>query len=66
MTPMDYIKENISVTSSRKLLYNCIFNRHKIEYEEDEGDRIMAGKVYILFFINLRLGLSELITNEKS
>ncbi|GJQ80920.1 hypothetical protein Trydic_g4737 [Trypoxylus dichotomus] len=45
MKPMDYIKENISITSSRKLLYNCIFNRHKVEFEEEEEkERIMSGK----------------------
>ncbi|KAK9744704.1 hypothetical protein QE152_g7472 [Popillia japonica] len=46
LTPMDYIKESINITSSRRLLYNCIFNRHKIEYEEDEEnqERIMSGK----------------------
>lgn len=46
MTPMEYIQENVSITSSRRLLYNCIFNRHKVEFEEDEEQqRIMSGKV---------------------
>lgn len=49
ITPMDYIKENVHITSSRRLLYNCIFNRHKVEFEEeDEQERIMSGKVSLI------------------
>lgn len=50
MTPMEYIKNNVSISSARKLLYNCVFNKHKIEYEdidgiEQEHDRKLAGTV---------------------
>lgn len=54
MTPMEYIKENISISSARKQLYNIIFNRHIEENEEGEKERKLIGKVeitYLMYFI---------------
>lgn len=55
MSPMDYIKDNISISSPRKLLYRCVFQKCKIETEEgDEDSKAISGKVRIRkFFQNL-------------
>lgn len=46
MTPLDYVRENVSISSTRKLLYNCIFNKFKIETEgEQEYERKVSGEV---------------------
>lgn len=46
MTPLDYIRENVSITSTRKLLYNCIFNKFKMDIEDDhEYERKLSGEV---------------------
>lgn len=52
LTPMDYVRNHVTVSNARKSLYNCVFNKHKIEYEEIEGvepntDRKLAGAVSI-------------------
>ncbi|XP_018566349.1 uncharacterized protein LOC108907241 [Anoplophora glabripennis] len=45
MTPLDYVRENISITSARKLLYNCIFNKFKMEVEGGgEYERKVSGE----------------------
>lgn len=42
MSPMDYIKENVSVTSARKLLYGCVFKKFRIKTDEHEENLILA------------------------
>ncbi|XP_057667786.1 uncharacterized protein LOC130900879 [Diorhabda carinulata] len=45
MTPIDYVKDNVRITSARKLLYNCIFEKYKIEIEDEtEYDRRLHCK----------------------
>ncbi|KAJ8926518.1 hypothetical protein NQ314_021120 [Rhamnusium bicolor] len=45
MTPIDYVKENVSITSARKLLYNCIFNKFKMDADDDHVyERKLSGK----------------------
>lgn len=49
MTPLSYIEEHVIVTSSRKLLYNSIFNRHKNDNEIDnEHQRLLLGKSIVI------------------
>ncbi|KAK4873631.1 hypothetical protein RN001_012991 [Aquatica leii] len=45
MTPLEYVTEHVSVSNTRKQLYNYIFNRHKNENDlENEHHRILSGK----------------------
>lgn len=50
MTPMDYIKNHIFVSSRRKLLYNVIFNKHLEENEFGDKERILFGKVSFFLY----------------
>jgi len=47
MTPLQYIKSYVYISSGRRQLYNTVFNRHKEELEE----RQILGKVYKHYFI---------------
>ncbi|CAH0563738.1 unnamed protein product [Brassicogethes aeneus] len=56
MTPMDYVKNHIFLSSSRKLLYNCVFTRFRDENDLDnELDRKISGKV-LQDALNLMMG----------
>ncbi|CAG9769572.1 unnamed protein product [Ceutorhynchus assimilis] len=45
MTPIAYIRDHVSVSSERKLLFNCIFNKFKMEADlENEHERKLSGK----------------------
>ncbi|KAJ8953941.1 hypothetical protein NQ318_019184 [Aromia moschata] len=45
MTPIDYVRDNVSITSARKLLYNCIFNKYKLELDEcNNYERKLSGE----------------------
>lgn len=45
MTPIEYVKEHVNISSERKLLFNCIFNKFKMEAElENEHDRKLSGQ----------------------
>jgi hypothetical protein len=44
MTPLYYIQNHVSLSSPRKLLYNCIFNKFKMDSEiESNGERKISG-----------------------
>lgn len=46
MSPMDYIKDNVSVTSARKLLYSCVFKKFRFKIEDEEvEENWIPGKV---------------------
>lgn len=47
MTPLEYIRDHVTITKSRKLLYNCIFNQFKMESDlgEFEIQRKLSGTV---------------------
>ncbi|CAG9830692.1 unnamed protein product [Diabrotica balteata] len=46
LTPIDYVKDNIYITSPRKLLYNCIFEKYRMENDDEtEHDRQLHCKV---------------------
>lgn len=48
MTPMEYARESVTITSSRKLLYNCIFNKYKMEQDDDNDyKRKLLAKVLV-------------------
>ncbi|XP_008197167.1 uncharacterized protein LOC103314071 isoform X1 [Tribolium castaneum] len=55
MTPLQYIQNNVSITSPRKLLYNCIFNKFKIDELEATSERKIRGKD-IQSALNLMMG----------
>ncbi|XP_069701857.1 uncharacterized protein [Periplaneta americana] len=44
LTPMEYMKSYISISSARLQLYNIVFNRHREELDEDETKRLILGK----------------------
>ncbi|KAJ8916127.1 hypothetical protein NQ315_004494 [Exocentrus adspersus] len=45
MTPLDYVRENVSISSARKLLYNCIFNKFRMEGDGDSDcERRLHGE----------------------
>lgn len=37
MTPLEYVRDMVTLTSARKLLYNCIFSKYKAEQQEEDG-----------------------------
>ncbi|XP_030761864.1 uncharacterized protein LOC115886732 [Sitophilus oryzae] len=44
ITPLIYAKEHVSITSGRKLLFNCVFNKFKMETDIDDAyERKMSG-----------------------
>ncbi|KAF7282148.1 hypothetical protein GWI33_003114 [Rhynchophorus ferrugineus] len=44
MTPLTYAREHVFISSGRKLLFNCVFNKFKMEADlENEYDRKLAG-----------------------
>ncbi|XP_060522521.1 uncharacterized protein LOC132699689 [Cylas formicarius] len=46
MTPLDYVANHLSISSKRKLLYNCIFNKFKLETDTNiTYERKISGKV---------------------
>jgi hypothetical protein len=47
MTPLQYLKSYVYISSGRQQLYNTVFNRHKEELEE----RQILGKVRKHYFI---------------
>lgn len=49
MSTLDYVKNHVSVNSSRKLLYNCVFNKLKMEIEVKTDKRVIQGKVLFCF-----------------
>lgn len=49
MTPLEYIKNNVTISSPRKLLYNCIFNKFKID-ELKASERKLRGQVITNFY----------------
>ncbi|XP_072380490.1 uncharacterized protein [Diabrotica undecimpunctata] len=45
LTAIDYVKDNIYITSPRKLLYNCIFEKYRMENDDEtEHDRQLHCK----------------------
>nr|CAD7403668.1 unnamed protein product [Timema cristinae] len=44
MTPMQYIRMHVSISSGRRLLYNRVFNRYKEDLDDDEMERRMLGQ----------------------
>ncbi|XP_050503692.1 uncharacterized protein LOC114326279 [Diabrotica virgifera virgifera] len=45
LTPIEYVKDNIYITSPRKLLYNCIVEKYRMENDdENECDRQLHCK----------------------
>lgn len=46
MTPLEYVHAHVSISSTRKQLYNVVFNRHKNETDiENEHQRRLSGVV---------------------
>ncbi|CAH1968938.1 unnamed protein product [Acanthoscelides obtectus] len=37
MTPLQYVRNHVNLSSQRKLLYNCIFRRYKIELDDEHS-----------------------------
>ncbi|XP_044253371.1 uncharacterized protein LOC123004262 [Tribolium madens] len=64
MTPLQYIQKNVSITSPRKLLYNCIFNKFKIDELEATSERKIRGKD-IQSALNLMMGRAMTEKQEK-
>lgn len=61
---MEYVKDNVSITSPRKLLYNCIFNKCKAEFcDEDDKRKTLPGKG-VLKALNLIMGKN--LTDEQA
>lgn len=52
MTPLEYVRDHINITSVRKLLYNCIFNKFKMEADEEDTGRKLLGSVRKCVHIN--------------
>ncbi|XP_066138711.1 uncharacterized protein [Euwallacea fornicatus] len=44
MTPIEYLQENVSISSERKLLFNCIFNKFKTDIDS-KVERKMSSHV---------------------
>ncbi|XP_066256818.1 uncharacterized protein [Euwallacea similis] len=44
MTPVEYLQENVTISSERKLLFNCIFNKFKTDTDL-KLERKMSGHV---------------------
>ncbi|XP_025831846.1 uncharacterized protein LOC108732558 [Agrilus planipennis] len=46
LTPLEYLRDNVVISSARKLLYKCVFNKHRPE--DDIGQkstrRVILGK----------------------
>lgn len=62
---MDYIKDNVSITSARKLLYGCVFKRFRIKTDEEHEENLILGKVKIatgLISLLYIFSLQELIS----
>lgn len=52
MTPIEYARDMVNITSPRKLLYNCIFNKYKMEQDDDNGyKRKLHAKVHRILVI---------------
>nr|XP_023027621.1 uncharacterized protein LOC111515637 [Leptinotarsa decemlineata] len=63
LTPLEYLKDNVHITSSRKLLYNCIFNQYKIDKDDDiDYERRVSGKS-LESCLNLVMG--KTLTNQQ-
>ncbi|RZC41389.1 uncharacterized protein BDFB_002019, partial [Asbolus verrucosus] len=54
MTPLTYLQHHVNISSPRKLLYNCIFNKFKIESETDSERRIKGKEIQNA--LNLMMG----------
>ncbi|VEN40941.1 unnamed protein product [Callosobruchus maculatus] len=35
MSPLEYVKDNVNLSSPRKLLYNCIFSKYKMKLDDE-------------------------------
>lgn len=44
MTPLDYVRDHVSISSERKLLFNCIFNKFKMDNPRGSGDKHISGQ----------------------
>ncbi|KAJ3644663.1 hypothetical protein Zmor_022375 [Zophobas morio] len=55
MTPLEYVQNNVVISSPRKLLYNCIFNKFKLDDVEVKTERKLIGKE-IQSALNLMMG----------
>lgn len=67
LTPLEYVREHVSVTSARKLLYGCIYNKIKNELSEDQEVEIkLLPGTSIIPALNLMMGkdLSEKQSQE--
>ncbi|CAH1154400.1 unnamed protein product [Phaedon cochleariae] len=63
LTPIEYLRDNVQITSARKLLYNCIFDQWKMEMEDDvDYERQILGKE-LQSCLNLVMG--KLLTCEQ-
>ncbi|PSN51473.1 hypothetical protein C0J52_00707 [Blattella germanica] len=58
MTPMEYIRNYVSISSGRRLLYNRVFNRHRkvLEEEEEEDDDAQTDRYMLGQSVTTALG----------
>lgn len=61
MTPLEYVQNNVVISSPRKLLYNCIFNKFKMDDVEVKTERKLIGKVSFIFY---KVGNTMLVVFE--
>ncbi|RZF41664.1 hypothetical protein LSTR_LSTR012921 [Laodelphax striatellus] len=47
MTPLEYIRQHVSITSGRRMLYNLVFNRHRENSDMEVEDRRISGEKII-------------------
>ncbi|XP_039285411.1 uncharacterized protein LOC111049495 [Nilaparvata lugens] len=47
MTPLEYIRQHVSITSGRRMLYNLVFNRHRENADMEVEDRRISGEKII-------------------
>ncbi|KAL1490727.1 hypothetical protein ABEB36_013375 [Hypothenemus hampei] len=61
MSPIEYLKNHVSISSERKLLFSCIFNKFKLE--TDDRERRISGQT---LQDSLDLLMGRKMTNEQS
>ncbi|CAG9864030.1 unnamed protein product [Phyllotreta striolata] len=58
MTPIEYTTRNVKISSSRKLLYSCIFQRHKVECENENGRKRYLNEKKLKNCLDLVMGMA--------